>query len=313
MSDEKGGTKGRLDTDAYEREATTDLKDETPDKPKGWPLHTRILIGLLVGVVGGVTVNALRGDRDPGVEWFVSNFTEPVGALFLRLLLMIVVPLVFSSLVVGVAGIGDIRKLGRVGLKSFAYCLVISAISVVIGLTLANTIRPGKRIDPATAAALQQRYGEAATKQVGAAQTTAAADKPLMQVVKTVVPANPVAAVAGLVTGNTTQSDTPNMLHLMFFALAVGVAITLLPVEVTKPLLQVLEGVYELTAKLIDIIMKFAPYAVACLLFNNTARFGLDLLVALGWFVLTVLLGLSLHMFGVYSLSVYFLSRISPL
>jgi DAACS family dicarboxylate/amino acid:cation (Na+ or H+) symporter len=75
----------------------------------------------------------------------------------------------------------------------------------------------------------------------------------------------------------------------------------------------VLEGVYEITAKIIEIIMKFAPYAVACLLFNNTARFGLDLLQALAWFVATVLIGLALHMFGVYSLSVYFLSRISPL
>src|SRR5215218_10355884 len=188
--------------DAYEREATTDLKDTTPDKPKGWPLHTRILIGLALGVVAGVASYALfsvPNPKAPGsyvthptVEWVIANFTEPVGTLFLRLLLMIVVPLVFSSLVVGVAGIGDVRKLGRVGLKSFAYCLVISAISVVIGLTLANTIKPGKRIDPATAQALQQRYGEAASKQVGAAQTAAAAtDKPLMSVVKTIVPANP--------------------------------------------------------------------------------------------------------------------------
>jgi DAACS family dicarboxylate/amino acid:cation (Na+ or H+) symporter len=314
MSDKDETPQRPLEADAYEREATTDLKDTTPDKPKGMPLHTRILIGLGVGVAAGLAVNYARGDSDPGVEWFVSNFTEPVGALFLRLLLMIVVPLVFSSLVVGVAGIGDVRKLGRVGLKSFAYCLVISAISVIIGLTLANTIKPGKRIDPATSAALQQRYGEAASKQVGAAQTSAAAsDKPLMSVVKTIVPANPLAAAAGLVTGATTQSDTPNMLHLMFFALLVGVAITLLPSEITAPLLRGFQGLYEVTAKIIDLVMKFAPYAVACLLFNNTARFGLDLLAALGWFVVTVLLGLSLHMFGVYSLSVYFLSGINPL
>src|ERR671920_2069206 len=116
----------------------------------------------------------------PNVEWVIENITGPIGQLFLRLLLMIVVPLVFSSLVVGVAGIGDIRKLGRVGLKSFGYCLVISSISVVIGLTLANTIRPGEKIDPATSAALQQRYGEAATKQVGSAQTAATTDTPLM-------------------------------------------------------------------------------------------------------------------------------------
>jgi DAACS family dicarboxylate/amino acid:cation (Na+ or H+) symporter len=314
MSEDKREGRRPLEADAYEREATTDLKDTTPDRPKGMPLHTRILIGLGVGVAAGLAVNYVWGDSNPGVERFVSNFTEPIGALFLRLLLMIVVPLVFSSLVVGVAGIGDVRRLGRVGLKSFAYCLVISAISVVIGLTLANTIKPGKRIDPATSQALQQRYGEAASKQVGAAQTAATnQDAPLMSVVKTIVPANPLAAAAGLVTGAGVQSDTPNMLHLMFFALIVGVAITLLPAEVTAPLLRGFAGLYEVTAKIIDLVMKFAPYAVACLLFNNTARFGLDLLAALGWFVVTVLLGLSLHMFGVYSLSVYFLSRINPL
>src|ERR1051325_8814342 len=208
---EKKQGRGKLAADAFEREVTTDLDDETPDRPKGMPLHTRILIGLAVGVVAGVAVNRLFGGDHPRVVWVVDNITGPLGQLFLRLLLMIVVPLVFSSLVVGVAGIGDIRKLGRVGVKSFAYCLVISAISVVIGLTLANTIRPGKRIDPATSAALQQRYGEAASKQVGAAQTAASADKPLMQVVKTIVPANPLAAAAGLVTGASTPSDPTNI------------------------------------------------------------------------------------------------------
>jgi DAACS family dicarboxylate/amino acid:cation (Na+ or H+) symporter len=292
--------------DAFEREVTTDLDEETPDRPKGMALHTRILIGLAVGVVAGITVNALFGGEHPRVTWVVSNITEPIGQLFLRLLLMIVVPLVFSSLVVGVAGIGDIRKLGRIGLKSFAYCLVISAISVVIGLTLANTIRPGERIDAETKAKLEARFGNDAKKRVEdqARQNETNKDSALLQVVKTIVPANPVAAVAG---------ETPNMLHLMFFALIIGVAVTLIPFEGTAPLLRGLQALYEITAKIIEIIMKFAPYAVACLLFNNTARFGLDLLQALGWFMVTVLAGLAIHMFGVYSLSVYFLSRISPL
>ncbi len=131
--------------DAFEREIATDLDADTPDQPKGLALHTKILIGLLVGVIAGVAVNRIFGGDHPRVAWFVDNFTHPVGQLFLRLLLMIVVPLVFSSLVVGVAGIGDIRKLGRVGFKSFAYCLIISAISVVIGITLANTIAPGTK------------------------------------------------------------------------------------------------------------------------------------------------------------------------
>src|SRR6185503_7644469 len=235
----KDKTKKTIDADAFEREVTTDLDEETPDKPRGMALHTRILIGLAVGIIAGIAVNRLVGGDHPRVVWIIDNFTQPVGQLFLRLLLMIVVPLVFSSLVVGVAGIGDIRKLGRVGLKSFAYCLVISAISVAIGLTLANTIQPGRRIDPATSAALEQRYATDASKTVQAAQQAISNTKPLMQVVETLVPKNPFFAISG--------KEDPNMLHLMFFALIVGVAITLLPVTVTTPLLRVLEGVYEIT------------------------------------------------------------------
>jgi DAACS family dicarboxylate/amino acid:cation (Na+ or H+) symporter len=200
-----------------------------------------------------------------------------------------------------------------VGLKSFAYTFVISAISVVIGLTLANTIRPGERIDAATSQGLQARYGEDATKRVADATKAGTNDSVLMQVVKTIVPTNPVAAVAGIKAGEERQTDTPDMLHLMFFAVLLGVAATMIPAEVSAPLLRGLQAVFEIAAKIIDIIMKVAPFAVACLLFNNTARFGLDLLQALAWFVVTVLAGLAIHMFGVYSLSVYFLSRINPL
>lgn len=269
----------------------------------GVPLHTRIFIGLGIGVAAGVGVNRLLGGEHPSVNWVLSNVTEPVGQLFLRLLLMTVIPLVFSSLVVGVAGLGDIRKLGRIGLKSFGYCAVISAISVVIGLGLVNAIQPGKRIAPETAAGLQQRYGADAAKRVEDAKKGGTTDSVAMQVIKTLIPANPFAAVA---------SETPNMLHLMFFAVLFGVAITLVGAERSAALVGALEGVYAVSAKIIDLIMKVAPYAVTCLLFNNTARFGLDLLAALGWFVVTVLLGLALHMVGTYSLSLWLLSRISP-
>jgi len=310
--DDEHSPNSTLSTDAYEREETTDLKDETPDQPKGWPLHTRILIGLVVGVGAGLATNAIWGGTNPRVAWVVANITEPVGQLFLRMLLMTVIPLVFSSLIIGVAGIGDVRRLGRVGLKTLAYTVVISAISVVIGLTLANTVRPGQRIDPATAAALQARYGSDATKQVEDAQKPGDNDSKLMMVVKTIVPTNPIAAIAG-VKRDPKEGDTPNMIHLMFFALILGIATTMISSSVSAPFIRGLEALYEISAKIIDLIMKFAPFAVACLLFNNTARFGLDLLWALAWFVVTVLAGLALHMFGVYSLSVYFLSRISPI
>src|SRR5215211_3860652 len=185
-----------LERDAFEREIATDLDEETPDQPKGMALHNKILIGLAVGVIAGVSVNKALGGDHPTVVWIVDNITQPVGQLFLRLLLMIVVPLVFASLVVGVAGIGDIRKLGRVGLKSFGYCLVISAISVAIGITLANTIKPGKRIDPNTSAALQQRYANEATTEIERNKPGAKV-KPLMAVVETIVPKNPFFAVSG--------------------------------------------------------------------------------------------------------------------
>lgn len=290
--------------DEYERELTTDLDDDTPDKPKGIPLHTKILIGLVVGVVAGLIVNWTMGGEDARVTWIVENFSRPVGQLFLNLLLMIVVPLVFASLIVGVAGIGDIRKLGRIGAKSFAYTLVISAISVVIGLTLANTMRPGDRMDEGTKAKLEAKYSSDAASAKKSTDEAKDTDTILMSVVKTIVPKNVFNSISGV---------NPNMLHIMFFALIVGIAITLIPDSVTDPFVGFMDAVFQISAKIIDIIMKFAPYAVACLLFNNVALFGLDLLLSLGWFVGTVLLGLGIHFFIVYSISVKYLSKISPL
>lgn len=292
--------------DKWEREMSTDLDDRTDDRPRGMPLHTRILIGLAAGAATGLIANAALGSDHPGLAWTVRNLAQPIGGLFVRLLLMVVIPLVFSALVVGVAGVGDIRKLGRVGLKAFGYTLVVSAISVVIGLTLANTIRPGERVSAQTAAALEARYGEQAQQRVEAAQSSAPTAKkaPLTEAVETLIPANPIQAVAG---------DTPNLLHLMFFALALGVAATLVKASVVAPFLRVMDSLFEISVKLIEIIMKMAPVAVFALLFANTAGFGLDLLGTLAWFMLTVLLGLALQMFGVYSLSVRLLSRISPL
>jgi DAACS family dicarboxylate/amino acid:cation (Na+ or H+) symporter len=141
---------------------------------------------------------------------------------------------------------------------------------------------------------------EAQKKAADAAKT----DSPLMQAVKTVVPKNVFYSIG---------TENPNMLHIMFFALMIGIAITLLPSTVAAPFVEVMESLFAITSKIIDIIMKSAPYAVACLIFSNIAVFGVDLLASLGWFVATVLLGLLLHFFGVYSLSVWLLSKINPI
>lgn len=290
--------------DQWERELTTDLKDTTPDRPKGLPLHTRIVIGLIAGGGLGLLANALLGAQHGGLQWVVLHITEPIGTLFLRLLLMIVVPLIFAALIVGVAGIGDPRRLGRVGLKTLAFTLVFSAISASIGLVLANVIRPWDRIAPETAQALQERYGSEAEQRMATPARAAVPTSPVMEVINTLVPSNPVASVA---------SSSPNLLHLIFFAAILGIAATLLPESASAPFLKFMQSLFDVSAKLVDLIMKTAPYAVAALLFTTTARFGLDLLAVLAWFVVTVLLGLALHFFGVFSAAVYVLARIPPL
>jgi DAACS family dicarboxylate/amino acid:cation (Na+ or H+) symporter len=275
-----------------------------PDLPHSRPLHRRILLGLIAGVLAGLGANIFFGSAHPAVAWTIAKVTEPVGTLFLRLLLLFVVPLVVSSLIVGVAGVGDIRKLGRIGLKTFGYTLAVSAVSVLIGLALANAIKPGKRVAPETASQLKQQYRSEVRSRFGEDSTRAADHgSVLTQAVKTLVPSNILASVAG---------ETPNILHLIFFALILGVAATLVP-HAAEPFIRVMQSLFEISLKIIDIVMLLAPYAVACLLFTNVARFGLDLLGALFWFVLTVLAGLALHMFVVYSLSVRFLARIPPL
>jgi DAACS family dicarboxylate/amino acid:cation (Na+ or H+) symporter len=269
------------------------------------PLHSKILLGLVLGAVSGGLLNMFLGPGTPALTFISEQITNPIGQLFLRLLLLIVIPLVFSSLVIGVAGLGDLRKIGRIGVKSLLYTLVISAISVVIGLVLANTIKPGKRVSPEVRDQLEARYGKDANDRVSTAiGGTKEDDPPLLKVVKTVVPTNVFYSVG---------RETPDMLGLMFFAVFLGVCLTMVPKETAAPLISVLEAVFAATEVAIQVIMRLGPYAVFCLLFTMTARFGFGVMASLGWFVLTVLLGLTIHMFGVYSLSVWFLSRINPL
>jgi dicarboxylate/amino acid:cation (Na+ or H+) symporter, DAACS family len=269
------------------------------------PLHSKILIGLVAGAAVGGTVNALVGSNSPQLIFVIDQITDPIGQLFLRLLLLLVVPLVFSSLMLGVAGLGDLRRIGRIGVKSLVYTVIVSAISVLIGLTLANTIRPGERVDPSLRDQLAERYSTDAQKRVQSATAGAeTTDAPLMKVVKTIVPTNLFYSVG---------RETPDMLGLMFFTLFFGIAITLVPSEKTVTLIALLEGIFETVSAGIQIIMRIAPYAVFCLLFSMTGRFGFGLLISLGWFVATVLLGLAIQMFGVYSASIYFLSRINPI
>jgi dicarboxylate/amino acid:cation (Na+ or H+) symporter, DAACS family len=288
----------------FEQEVVSDLDEKTDDRGRArrrMPLHVRILFGLGIGSALGGSARALFGPAAPEVTWIVNHIAEPVGQLFLRALLMTVVPLVVSSLIVGVAGIGDVRRLGRVGARTVVYCLVISLISVALGLILANTVRPGTRLDPATRDLLLAQYGEDASRQAAAVST--AAESPMLSFVRTLVPSNPLESMA---------RSTPDMIGLMFFSIVFGAALTLVARESAAPVIALLDGVFKVIAKVIDIVMKVAPIGVACLVFTMTARFGFGFLVSLGWYVMTVLGGLAIHTFVVYPLALKLAAGVSP-
>lgn len=270
---------------------------------RGLALHTKILLGLLGGAVAGGLWRTFFASS-PVVEVVTTHVTDPLGQLFLRLLILLVIPLVVSSLIVGVAGLGDVRRIGRIGVRSLVYTIVLSAISVLIGLGVANLIRPGERVPDEVASSLREAYGGEAVRRVESTEARATDESPVRRMINTLVPSNIVAAAA---------SQPPDMLGLMFFSIMFGIAFTTVDPSKSSTLIAMMEGVYEATARCISWVMKIAPIAVFCLLFSMTARFGFELLGSLGWYVGTVLLGLSLQMFGVYSLSVALLSRMNPI
>ena len=265
---------------------------------RGTPLHRRILYGMLVGLGAGLAANALWGDS-PALQTFVRSVTLPAGQIFLRLIFMVVIPLVMSALILGVAELGDLRKLGRIGLKTLGFTLALSAVSVLVGVTLVNLTRPGEGFSEEQRAKLLADLGGQAT------QVEKPPAREGLQWILAIIPDNPVRSMVEAFRGE--------MLAVMVFALILGIALTLCDPQTMEPLLRLLRAVYEVVMKVITIAMGLAPYGVAALLFSLTARFGLEILGALWWYVLTVVAGLALHQFGVYSLVLRAAVRVSPM
>jgi DAACS family dicarboxylate/amino acid:cation (Na+ or H+) symporter len=249
----------------------------------GMPLHTKILIGLGLGAAAGVACNLLfRGA--PALAWTVDNVAQPIGQVFLRLLFMIVVPLVFTSLALGVASLGDISRVGRIGGKAIGFFLATTALAAVLGLTIVNVVAPGEALDPGVRQALLTEYAADAAEKVQTAETNGFGVNTFVNI----IPRNPVDAAA--------RGD---MLALIFFALVFGVALTRIPAESAGPVLRGLEGVSQAVTVIIGFAMKLAPVGVAALIFSVTARFGLDLLQSLAMYVVMVLAALAVHQFAI--------------
>jgi len=255
-----------------------------------------MLAGLAVGIVAGVTAHALFADS-AGLATFITYVSHPVGQIFLRLLFMLVIPLIVSALALGVAGLGDLRSVGRVGIKTLAYTVVVSSIAVLLGIGLMNLLRPGE--------GMSEELRERVT--VGAAQRASAlaqasAPRTGIDLIVQIVPANPIKAAA--------EGD---MLAVMFFALLLGFGLVLTPTAAARSLETALEGLYDVTMRLIQMVIAVAPVGVAALLFTLTAQLGTEILRQLAGYVAVVLLALAIHQFGVYSLSVWLLGGMSPL
>lgn len=262
----------------------------------GLALHTKILIGLVLGATLGVTANLTVGAH-ARLLWVVDTITQPVGQIFLRLLFMVVIPLVFTSVTLGVASLGDIRRIGRIGVKTLLFFLATTGLAAIIGLTIVNVVRPGDGIDPTIKDALMQEFaGQAGERMAAATESNFG-----VNTFVAIVPRNPVQAAAG-----------GDMLGLIFFSLVFGIALTFIATEKSGPVIRFLEGVADAVTMMIGFAMKIAPIGVACLIFSVTAKFGWNLLQSLLVYVLVVLGGLLLHQFGVIGLLVKVLVGISP-
>lgn len=269
-----------------------------------WPVATQILTGLLIGATSGLLAQTVF-PGNPRLEWLIASVTTPVGQIFLRIIFMVIVPLVVSAIALGVAGMGDLRQLGRVGLKCLGMTLLLAGTSVAIGLLLVNVLQPGKYLNPAKSAALRAQYGVAAQEKV----TQGREPVKVTTVLLGMIPTNPIAESAKIFTA---QDDGRALMAVMVFSVFIGLAIIACPTEQTTALTAFFDSVFAVSLKIIDFAMRLAPLCVACLAFNVTARLGFDIVTTLGAYVITVMLGFLLHGIGTYSIVLRTLGKKSP-
>jgi DAACS family dicarboxylate/amino acid:cation (Na+ or H+) symporter len=253
-------------------------------------LPLQMLAGLIGGLVLGTAAHALLSES-AALDAFVRYGVEPAGQIFLRLLFVLVIPLVVSALALSIADLGDLRRVGRIGLRTLLYTATVSAIAVAIGVGLVNVFQPGVGLDPA----LLDRLGD------GAKLPAANVGRSGVDFLINLVPANAIKAMA--------EGD---MLAVMVFAILLGVGLATAPGESARRLTDVLRGLADVSMHLLGLVIRLAPIGVACLVFTLAWRLGLDLFVRLAAYVGVVLLGLALQQFVVYGASVAWLGRMDP-
>lgn len=274
------------------------MTDAASAKPgKGVSLQWQMLIGFLAGLVLGLAVHMTARDAH-WVETVTTYVTGPIGQIFLRLLFMLVIPLLFSALVIGIAEMGEVRSLRRVGVKTLVYTVAVSTIAVAVSLLVVNLLQPGQGVDPAAARQLLASAGDGARAILERSGESPSGIDALVNI----IPSNVIAAMS-----------TNDILAVMFFALFFGIGLVLVQTPNSRALKDAIEGVFEIAMRLIGIVIRMAPLAVACFMFNLAALFGWDLLLRLSAYVGVVLLALCIQLFLVFSILLVVLAKKSPL
>lgn len=261
-------------------------------------LHWQILIGLVLGLIWGLIASIA------GFSAFTTDYIKPFGTIFVNLLKLIAIPLVLASLIVGITNLNDVTKLSRMGLKTVLFYAATTVFAITIGLTVVNVMQPGKALPKETQAELQASYSQ----NIEGSEESALElqERGPLQFLVDIVPQNVVQSA----------SDNSNMLQIVFVAILLGIGIIQIPKEKGAVLVKFFDSLNDVIIKLVDFIMMTAPYGVFALmaavivdLAGDDLSKALDLLGALGWYCVAVVLGLILHVLIVYSSLFKFFSK----
>lgn len=256
-----------------------------------------IFIGLIVGTAIGLVLNIFFKDTATA-QWIVSNIFQPIGTVFIRSLFMIIVPLVFSSLTLGVANLGNMQTLKRLGLTVVAFYLVTTLCAIVIGQVIVNSIEPGVGLDKQ----MMSEAVESMKDQVsGLKQQSAWIGKSLWPgLVNTVIPKNIVQ-----------EFGKTNMLAIIFVSIIFGIGLIYLKEEKHRATLKgALQGVCDITIMIVTWVMKLAPIAVAALMASAVFNFGIGVMSSVGKYIFCVILGYLIHFFLVYGSILKFVVKV---
>lgn len=271
------------------------------------PLHTKILLGLLTGLILGLLSNIFF-EGNESLKWIVNNVANPLGQIFIRMIFMIVIPLIFTAIVLGVSDFRDIHKIGIVGLKTIAFTVIITAVSVIIGLTIVNLIQPGTGIPPESRDELISSL--TINQNVEGLIKSAQESKTFIQIILDLIPRNPFVDIVYAFDPNYRGGG---LLALMFFSLIFGIAMAMSPRDRIEGLTKTLEGVYDVLMKIIGYAMKLAPIGVAGLIFSTTSQLGFKIVSILSLYVIAVLSGLLIHFFVTYGLIIKYAIKRNPI